>query len=75
MCGQLLKAASYLSRPGSLFLATNLDAQFPVKGKEIVVPGSIVNVYYSPKKNIYNVHKLEIVQFEFQIRIQSDSSC
>jgi len=37
---KLLKAASYLSRPGSLFLATNLDAQFPVKGKEIVVPGT-----------------------------------
>jgi len=37
---KLLKAASYLSRPGSLFLATNTDAQFPVKGKEIVVPGT-----------------------------------
>jgi len=37
---KLLKAASYLSRPGSIFLATNLDAQFPVKGKEVVVPGT-----------------------------------
>ena len=45
---QLLKAASYLSRPGSIFLATNLDAQFPVKGKEVVVPGRMeVGACYS----------------------------
>jgi len=37
---KLLKAASYLSRPESIFLATNTDAQFPVKGKEMVVPGT-----------------------------------
>ncbi|XP_023330012.1 glycerol-3-phosphate phosphatase isoform X4 [Eurytemora carolleeae] len=37
---KLLKAASYLSREGSIFIATNTDAQFPMKGKEIVVPGT-----------------------------------
>eukprot|EP00088_Acartia_fossae_P071139 TRINITY_DN9705_c0_g1_i1.p1 TRINITY_DN9705_c0_g1~~TRINITY_DN9705_c0_g1_i1.p1 ORF type:complete len:341 (+),score=80.82 TRINITY_DN9705_c0_g1_i1:31-1053(+) len=37
---KLLKAASYLARPNSIFLATNTDAQFPMKGKDIVVPGT-----------------------------------
>jgi len=37
---KLLKAASYLAKPGSIFIATNTDAQFPLKGHNVVVPGT-----------------------------------
>jgi phosphoglycolate phosphatase len=40
---KLLKAASYLSRQGSVFLATNTDAQFPMNSAQVVVPGQPIS--------------------------------
>ena len=36
---KILKGASYANLPGALFVATNTDEQFPMKGTDIVVPG------------------------------------
>nr|XP_054761692.1 glycerol-3-phosphate phosphatase-like [Lytechinus pictus] len=37
---KLLKAASYLSRPNSVFIGTNVDQQFPLRNSDIVMPGT-----------------------------------
>lgn len=37
---KILKGASYANLPGALFVATNTDEQFPMKGTDIVVPGT-----------------------------------
>ena len=36
---KMLRAASYLNKPGCLFVATNEDSRLPTKGGDIVVPG------------------------------------
>ena len=36
---KILKGASYANLPGALFVATNTDEQFPMKGTQCVVPG------------------------------------
>jgi len=37
---KILKGASYANLPGALFVATNTDEQFPMKGTQCVVPGT-----------------------------------
>jgi len=37
---KILKGASYASRPGAVFVATNTDEQFPMSGTELVIPGT-----------------------------------
>ena len=39
---QILKGASYASRPGAVFIATNTDEQFPMSGTELVIPGTLI---------------------------------
>ena len=41
---KILKGASYANMPGAVFVATNTDEQFPVKGTNMVVPGVPQNV-------------------------------
>merc|ERR1719312_1170345 len=37
---KILKGASYASRPGTVFVATNTDEQFPMPGTELIIPGT-----------------------------------
>lgn len=37
---KLIKAASYITRGGALFVASNMDAQFPLKNAEYQLPGT-----------------------------------
>lgn len=37
---KITKAVSYLSKPGTLFVATNMDANFPVTDCEYMLPGT-----------------------------------
>jgi len=37
---KILKGASYANIPGSIFIATNTDEQFPMKGTDLVIPGT-----------------------------------
>lgn len=37
---KMLRACSYLDRPGCLFLATNTDERFPSKEPGVIIPGS-----------------------------------
>jgi len=37
---KILKGASYANLPGALFVATNTDEQFPMKGTQCIVPGT-----------------------------------
>ena len=42
---KILKGASYANLPGALFVATNTDEQFPMKGTQLVVPGKQAGVW------------------------------
>ena len=42
---KILKGASYANLPGALFVATNTDEQFPMKGTQCVVPGKLPGVW------------------------------
>jgi len=37
---KILKGASYANQPGVLFVATNTDEQFPMKGTGLIIPGT-----------------------------------
>lgn len=42
---KLLKAASILSRPNSVFIGTNIDQQFPA-GDGLVIPGLLIRCHH-----------------------------
>merc|ERR1719508_723390 len=37
---KILKGASYANQPGAIFVATNTDEQFPMKGTDLIIPGT-----------------------------------
>ncbi|XP_071479244.1 glycerol-3-phosphate phosphatase-like [Diadema antillarum] len=64
---KIMRAASYLNRPGSFFIATNEDPQFPVKGSDVVVPGTgslVVPVETASKRRATVMGKPQRFMFE-----------